>query len=123
MLSTAVEAAIKIAIQSWRNRGERRTLIAALYNAYHGDTFGAMAASAPSLFTAAFGEHLFEVARLPDAADPDRRLVRPRAHRIEEELDRRHGGTVAKPGGRDPSRVLQWADQRREVVQLDRFML
>jgi adenosylmethionine-8-amino-7-oxononanoate aminotransferase len=69
--STAVEVAIKIAIQSWRNRGERRLLIAALDNAYHGDTFGAMAASAPSLFTAAFGEHLFQVARLPDPVDGD----------------------------------------------------
>jgi adenosylmethionine-8-amino-7-oxononanoate aminotransferase len=69
--STAVEVAIKIALQSWRNRGERRSLIAALDNAYHGDTFGAMAASAPSVFTAAFGDHLFEVARLPDPVDGD----------------------------------------------------
>lgn len=69
--STAVEVAIKIALQSWRNRGQHRPLIAALDNAYHGDTFGAMAASAPSLFTAAFGEHLFQVARLPDPVDGD----------------------------------------------------
>ncbi|HEX6037950.1 adenosylmethionine--8-amino-7-oxononanoate transaminase [Longimicrobium sp.] len=69
--STAVEVAIKIAIQSWRNRGERRTLIAALDNAYHGDTFGAMSASAPSVFTEAFGDHLFQVARLPDPIEGD----------------------------------------------------
>jgi adenosylmethionine-8-amino-7-oxononanoate aminotransferase len=69
--STAVEVAIKIAIQSWRNRGERRNLIAALDNAYHGDTFGAMSASAPSVFTQAFGEHLFQVARLPDPTEGD----------------------------------------------------
>ncbi len=69
--STAVEVAIKIALQSWRNRGQHRPLIAALDNAYHGDTFGAMAASAPSLFTAAFGEHLVQVARLPDPVDGD----------------------------------------------------
>jgi adenosylmethionine-8-amino-7-oxononanoate aminotransferase len=64
--STAVEAAVKMAIQLWAHRGERRPLIAALDNAYHGDTFGAMSASAPSVFTDPFGAHLFEVARLPD---------------------------------------------------------
>lgn len=69
--STAVEVALKIAIQSWRNRGQRRTLVAALDNAYHGDTFGAMSASAPSVFTEAFGDHLFQVARLPDPVDGD----------------------------------------------------
>jgi adenosylmethionine-8-amino-7-oxononanoate aminotransferase len=38
----------------------------ALENAYHGDTFGAMSASARSVFTAPFDPMLFEVARLPD---------------------------------------------------------
>jgi adenosylmethionine---8-amino-7-oxononanoate aminotransferase len=69
--STAVEAAIKIAIQSWRNRGQTRNLVVALENAYHGDTFGAMSASAPGLFTAAFADHLFQVARLPDPVEGD----------------------------------------------------
>ena len=69
--STAVEVAIKIALQAWRNRGERRPLVAALENAYHGDTFGAMSASARGVFTDAFGEHLFEVARLPDPTEGD----------------------------------------------------
>ena len=69
--STAVEVAIKIAIQSWRNRGQRRNLVAALDNAYHGDTFGAMSASAPGVFTEAFGDHLFQVARLPDPTEGD----------------------------------------------------
>ena len=67
--STAVEVAIKMALQYWQNRGERRSLIAALDHAYHGDTFGAMSASAPSLFTAPFERQLFEVARLGDPCD------------------------------------------------------
>ncbi len=41
--STAVEVAIKVAIQYWRNLGQDRPLVAALEHAYHGDTFGAMA--------------------------------------------------------------------------------
>ena len=69
--STAVEAAVKMALQYWQLRGERRTVIAALENAYHGDTFGAMSASARSVFTETFSEHLFEVARLPDPTEGD----------------------------------------------------
>jgi adenosylmethionine---8-amino-7-oxononanoate aminotransferase len=69
--STAVEVAVKIALQYWRNRGRPRPLIAALENAYHGDTFGAMSASGRGLFTAAFEPQLFEVARLPDPVEGD----------------------------------------------------
>ncbi len=63
--STAVEVALKIALQYWANCGERRQRIAALTHAYHGDTFGAMSASAASLFTAPFTELLFDIVRLP----------------------------------------------------------
>jgi adenosylmethionine-8-amino-7-oxononanoate aminotransferase len=69
--STAVEVAIKIALQYWQNRGTSRRLIVAMDNAYHGDTFGAMSVSARGLFTAPFAEQLFEVARLPDPVDHD----------------------------------------------------
>lgn len=66
--STAVEAALKLAIQWWRQRGEARRLVVAFDQAYHGDTFGAMSVSAADLFTAPFQGHLFEVVRLPDPA-------------------------------------------------------
>jgi adenosylmethionine---8-amino-7-oxononanoate aminotransferase len=69
--STAVEVALKLALQYWWSVGERRPLVAALEHAYHGDTFGAMSASARSAFTAPFGDQLFEVARLPDPVDGD----------------------------------------------------
>jgi adenosylmethionine-8-amino-7-oxononanoate aminotransferase len=66
--STAVEVAIKMCLQYWHNKGENRTKIIAFKNAYHGDTFGAMAVSGRSAFTAAFDQLLFEVAfiDLPD---------------------------------------------------------
>jgi adenosylmethionine---8-amino-7-oxononanoate aminotransferase len=69
--STAVEVALKAALQYWANRGEPRRLVAALENAYHGDTFGAMSVSAAGPFTHPFAEHLFAVARLPDPSEGD----------------------------------------------------
>jgi adenosylmethionine-8-amino-7-oxononanoate aminotransferase len=59
--STATEVAIKMCLQYWHNQGIERTKILAFKNAYHGDTFGAMAVSGRSAFTAAFDNLLFEV--------------------------------------------------------------
>jgi adenosylmethionine-8-amino-7-oxononanoate aminotransferase len=59
--STAVEVAIKMCLQYWHNQGKTRTKMLAFTNAYHGDTFGAMAVSGRSAFTAAFDSLLFEV--------------------------------------------------------------
>ena len=66
--STAVEVAIKMALQYHANRGAQRRLIAAFDSAYHGDTFGAMSVSGRGTFTAPFQPYLFEVQRLPDPA-------------------------------------------------------
>jgi adenosylmethionine-8-amino-7-oxononanoate aminotransferase len=64
--STAVEVAMKMAVQAWRHRGEaRRTLFVALEGAYHGDTFGAMAAGAQPVFHGAFADLLCEVRHVP----------------------------------------------------------
>jgi adenosylmethionine-8-amino-7-oxononanoate aminotransferase len=53
--STAVEVALKLALQFWKNSGRpRKQKIVALENAYHGDTVGAMSVSDDSPFTAAF---------------------------------------------------------------------
>ncbi len=63
--STAVEVAIKCSFQYNYNKGIKKTKIIALENAFHGDTFGAMAASGISFFTDAFNGSLLEVVRIP----------------------------------------------------------
>jgi adenosylmethionine-8-amino-7-oxononanoate aminotransferase len=63
--STAVEVALKLAVQYWKNKGEDRSVFLALEGAFHGDTFGAMSVSARSLFTASFDKLLNEVLYIP----------------------------------------------------------
>jgi len=66
--STAVEVAVKLAVQYWRNQGRpERTRIVALRHAYHGDTIGAMSVSDESVFTAPFTSMLFPVDRIEPA--------------------------------------------------------
>ena len=69
--STAVEVALKMALQYWRIAGEDRDLIVALEHAYHGDTVGAMSVSARGVFTAPFGPMMFDIARIPDPSSGD----------------------------------------------------
>jgi len=63
--STAVEVAIKGALQYFYNKGKKKTKIIAFEDAFHGDTFGAMAASGITFYTEAFRGSLLEVARVP----------------------------------------------------------
>lgn len=64
--STAVEVALKLALQYWRNLGrpERRRYLA-FEGGYHGDTVGAMSVGVSSGFYAPFEDLLFEVDVLP----------------------------------------------------------
>jgi len=67
--STAVETALKIAVQYWHNKGRReKCRIVALEHAYHGDTIGAMSVSDDSSFTAAFDALRIPVLRVGDEA-------------------------------------------------------
>ncbi len=63
--STAVEVAIKLALQWWHNQGEERQHIIAFDGAYHGDTFGAMSVGERNLFNKPFEKLLFPVSRVP----------------------------------------------------------
>lgn len=63
--STAVEVALKLAIQYYVQRGAKKITLLAFDSAYHGDTFGAMSVGARSVFTKAFEQLMFEVKHVP----------------------------------------------------------
>ena len=64
--STAMEIAIKIALQYWRNIGEnKKTNVATLENGYHGDTFGAMSIGYVPEFFSKFRSKLFSTTQFP----------------------------------------------------------
>ena len=63
--STAMEIAIKIALQYWSNLGIKKTKIATLENGYHGDTFGSMSVGYVPEFFINFKSKLFPTIRFP----------------------------------------------------------
>ena len=72
--STAVEVALKMALQYHANMGKPRVQIISLEGGYHGDTFGAMSLGGKSLFTHPFYTHMFEVTQLPFPIGADAKL-------------------------------------------------
>ncbi len=72
--STAVEAALKMALQYWHNQGKKKTKIIAFKGGYHGDTFGAMSASGRGVFTQPFSSLLFDVAHIEPPVQGNEKL-------------------------------------------------
>jgi adenosylmethionine-8-amino-7-oxononanoate aminotransferase len=61
--ASAIEAALKMALQYWQQRGEKqRTRFVRLTGAYHGDTSGSMSVSDIAVFKSRFGAITFESA-------------------------------------------------------------
>lgn len=63
--STAVEVGVKMGVQYFFNKGEKRTKIVSIEGAYHGDTFGLMSISGNEGFYAPFKDYFFSVLQIP----------------------------------------------------------
>lgn len=63
--STAVEAGIKMALQYYFNKGEKRNTFIAFEDGFHGDTFGAMSVSGLSVYNGPFEDFLMDIQRIP----------------------------------------------------------
>lgn len=132
--STAVEVALKMAYQYWLNRGQNRRTFVALTNAYHGDTFGAMAASDRSPFTEPFRPLLFNVQRasLPDTARSnfDGADNDPSARSLEAILEKHHrniAAVIVEPMLQGAGGMIMWEPeylkQIRELCDTYDFLL
>ncbi len=65
--STAIEVAVKMAVQYWQLKGEpHRNVFVSLDHAYHGDTVGASSLGGLPLYCERFGSLHFAVRHLPD---------------------------------------------------------
>jgi len=62
--STSVDVAIKMSLQYYFNKGEKRNKVIALHNAFHGDTFGAMSVSGLSVYNGPFEDFLLRIERI-----------------------------------------------------------
>lgn len=63
--STAVEAAIKMALQYHFNKGVKKRTFIAFESGFHGDTFGAMSVSGLSVYNGPFEDFLMDIKRIP----------------------------------------------------------
>lgn len=73
--STAVDVAIKMALQYYFNQGEKPQVLIALEEGFHGDTFGAMSVSGLSVYNGPFEDFFLNVKRIPAPTKENRQEV------------------------------------------------
>ena len=85
--STAIEVALKMAVQSFAQKGQKhRKEFLSFQNSYHGDTAGAMSVSARGVFTKAYKDFLFPIHLCSQgqlSGDPDRLFYEDFERKIE----------------------------------------
>ncbi len=106
--STAVEVAIKMALQFWQQTGApRRKRFLALANGYSGDTVGAVSIGGIDLFHSRFGPLLFDVVRAPAPSAPGALAG------FEHLFERHHGelaAVVLEPGFQGAGGIATYPD-------------
>jgi adenosylmethionine-8-amino-7-oxononanoate aminotransferase len=138
--STAVEAALKIAWQFYRQRtgnAENRDLFVSLAGGYHGDTLGSVSVGGIDLFHATYGGLLFETVKIPSPASyrlpPGFTTDSYRAHceaemrRVVGEYAGRIAGFVVEPLVQGAAGILVhpagWLRRLRELTQTHDILL
>ncbi len=123
--STAIEAAVRMALQYWSQNGKpERDLIFSFDQAYHGDTLGAASLGGISLFKGSANYYGYAVQRVPDLAALealDHETVRRMAAIIIEPLMQGAAGMRVWPKGM-LKQLRAWCDERDIFLILDEVM-
>lgn len=114
--ASAVEVALKIALQYWQNAGrpERRRFVR-LSHAYHGDTVGAMSVSDIALFKERFSPVLFESVPY-DAASDALAAEDVAAIIVEPAVQAAAGMRIVPPAAYEPLRFLAQTESRPLLI-------
>jgi len=123
--STAIEAAVRMALQYWSQNGKpERDLIFSFDQAYHGDTLGAASLGGISLFKGSANHYGYAVQRVPNLAALealDHETVRRMAAIIIEPLMQGAAGMRVWPKGM-LKQLRVWCDERDIFLILDEVM-
>ena len=129
--STAIECAVKMAVQCWQHRGQpQRNRFVAFTNAYHGDTMGASSLGGINVFHGRFSEFHFPSVHVgsmeelaartePGAADPI--FVNEIAGVVIEPLIQGAGGMRLWPAGM-LAQLRAWCDRHGVFLITDEVM-
>lgn len=87
--SSAIEVALKMSFQYYKNFGESREYFVSLENSYHGETLGALSISDVGLYKDTFEEILLKAIHVPVPKDQSEEAARKAANALEELLKKR----------------------------------
>ncbi len=95
--SSAVEIALKMSFQYYKNRGEVRDIFISLENSYHGETMGALAVGDVSLYKEIYNEILIKTIQAPSPALVDEDEAIDAMEKLFKKYDGRISAVIIEP--------------------------
>lgn len=98
--SSAIEAALKLSFQYFKNIGQTRELFIALENSYHGETLGALSVGDVALYKKTYEELLIKTVITPSPKDKSEEESERAANELDRNLARLEGrvcGVIVEP--------------------------
>jgi adenosylmethionine-8-amino-7-oxononanoate aminotransferase len=95
--SSAVEIALKMSFQYYKNRGEVRDIFISLENSYHGETMGALAVGDVSLYKEIYNEILIKTIQAPSPALVDEDEAINAMEKLFKKYDGRISAVIIEP--------------------------